>query len=59
MNEPSARGGKRDGAGRPALGKERFTVTLTAASVAEAKAREKNFSGFLDRLLAAWLKQRT
>lgn len=49
-------GGKREGAGRPAEGKERFTVTLTADNVAKAKKREDNFSGLLDRLLADWLK---
>ena len=48
-------GGKREGAGRPDEGKKRFQVSLTADNVTKAKKREKNFSGLLDRLLAAWL----
>ena len=51
----SSRGGMREGAGRPSEGKDRFTVTLTAENVTKAKAREGNFSGLLDRLLAGWL----
>jgi hypothetical protein len=54
MNEKH-RGGKREGAGRKPEGKERFTVSLTAANVKAAKARGINFSGLLDRLLAKWL----
>ena len=48
-------GGKREGAGRPSEGKQRFQVSLTAENVKKAKKREKNFSGLLDRLLAQWL----
>lgn len=48
-------GGKREGAGRPSLGKKRVLVSLTATNVEAAKARERNFSGLLDRLLAKWL----
>jgi hypothetical protein len=51
----TTRGGKRPGAGRPSEGKERVTITLNADNVSEAKAREKNFSGLLDRLLSEWL----
>ena len=50
------RGGKREGAGRPALGKGHFNVTLTAANVKEAKSKERNFSGLLDTLLVRWLR---
>lgn len=46
------------GPGRPSEGKKAFTVTLTAANVAKAKKRERNFSGLLDRLLADWLATR-
>lgn len=53
--EPSKRGGKREGAGRKSEGKGTFTVTLTAQNVQQAKAKEGNFSGLLDRLLADWL----
>jgi len=53
------RGGKRKGAGRKPMGKGRFTVTLTKANVTNARKRERNFSGLLDRLLAGWLKKRT
>lgn len=49
------RGGKREGAGRPPEGKGRYTVTLDEKNVTKAKAREANFSGLLDRLLAEWL----
>jgi len=55
MRKALKRGGKRKGAGRPSEGKAAYTVTLTAANVIEAKARESNFSGLLDRLLARWL----
>jgi hypothetical protein len=37
------------------MGKERYTVTLTAANVRSARAKETNFSGLLDKLLAKWL----
>ena len=56
MKKKTTHGGQREGAGRPAEGKERFTVTLTAENVKKAKARESNFSGLLDRLLAEWTK---
>jgi hypothetical protein len=48
-------GGKREGAGRPSQGKKPYLVTLTEKNVTKAKKRESNFSGLLDRLLAAWL----
>lgn len=51
----SKRGGKREGAGRKPQGKKPYLVTLTAKNVTVAKKRERNFSGLLDRLLAAWL----
>ncbi len=41
------------------MGKARFTVMLTKANVTNARKRERNFSGLLDRLLADWLKKRT
>ena len=50
------RGGKREGAGRKPMGKDRYTVTLTAANVEAAKSKESNFSGLLDILLARWLR---
>lgn len=53
------RGGKRDGAGRKPMGKERYTVTLTADNVEIARKRETNFSGLLDRLLATWLRKKS
>jgi len=49
-------GGKREGAGRKPEGKERYTVTLTADNVTSAKGKTDNFSGLLDGLLGAWLK---
>jgi len=49
------RGGKREGAGRPDEGKQRYSLTLTAENVEKARKREKNLSGLLDRLLAGWL----
>ena len=55
MKKKSTRGGKREGAGRPTQGKVNYTVSLTAENVTKAKEREGNFSGLLDRLLAAWL----
>lgn len=48
-------GGKREGAGRKSEGKAAYNVTLTAKNVERAKRKESNFSGLLDRLLAAWL----
>lgn len=55
-NSPEkTRGGKREGAGRPDEGKERYTLTLTAENVKRAKAKESNLSGLLDKLLADWL----
>lgn len=48
-------GGKREGAGRPSQGKKPVTVTLTEKNMVKAKARESNFSGLLDRLLADWI----
>lgn len=55
---PSKRGGKREGAGRPSLGKKHYDVTLTETNVEAAKERESNLSGLLDRLLAEWLKKK-
>ena len=55
MKKKTARGGAREGAGRKPEGKARYTVTLTTENVARAKARESNFSGLIDRLLARWL----
>jgi hypothetical protein len=55
MKGRANRGGKREGAGRKPQGKATYTVTLTEANVDTAKARESNFSGLLDRLLARWL----
>jgi Post-segregation antitoxin CcdA len=57
MKKTQNRGGKREGAGRPDQGKARYTVTLTADNAESAKAREANFSGLLDRLLARWLSR--
>lgn len=48
-------GGKREGAGRPSQGKKPVLVTLTETNVVKAKARESNFSGLIDRLLAEWI----
>jgi hypothetical protein len=55
MKKKHTWGGARKGAGRPAEGKAPYTVTLTVENVEAAKARESNFSGLLDRLLARWL----
>ncbi len=49
-------GGKRPNAGRKPEGKAAYNVTLTAKNVERAKRKESNFSGLLDRLLAAWLR---
>ena len=51
------RGGKRKGAGRKPMGKERYTVTLTAVNVKMARDKERNMSGLLDRLLAQWVRK--
>jgi hypothetical protein len=51
------RGGKRKGAGRKPMGKERYTVTLTAVNVKNARDKERNLSGLLDRLLAQWMRK--
>jgi hypothetical protein len=51
------RGGKREGAGRKPMGKDRYTVTLTEANVTRAKQAEPNFSGLLDRLLNDWVNR--
>lgn len=53
--QESTRGGAREGAGRPSLGKANFTVSLNAGNVEKAKKREGNFSGLLDRLLSDYL----
>jgi hypothetical protein len=50
-------GGKRKGAGRPSQGKARYNVMLTTGNVDTAKARERNFSGLLDRLLSDWIER--
>lgn len=49
------RGGSREGAGRPPLGKVRVNLTLDSDLVQRARAKEDNLSGLLDRLLAKWL----
>ena len=49
------RGGVREGAGRPPLGKARINLTLTQELVERARTRESNLSALLDRLLAKWL----
>lgn len=58
MKRTTEWGGKREGAGRKSEGKEAYNVTLTAKNVERAKRQEPNFSGLLDRLLAAWLRLR-
>jgi Post-segregation antitoxin CcdA len=57
MKEKPKRGGKREGAGRKPMGKGTYSVTLTATNVVEARKRESNLSGLLNRLLARWLKK--
>jgi hypothetical protein len=57
MKTKSKRGGARKGAGRKPMGKSAYTVTLTQTNVAKARRREKNFSGLLDQLIAAWLEK--
>ncbi|MDZ4323312.1 MAG: type II toxin-antitoxin system CcdA family antitoxin [Alphaproteobacteria bacterium] len=49
-------GGAREGAGRKPMGKARLNLTLDSGLVEQARARESNLSGLLDRLLAEWLK---
>lgn len=55
MEKTTKWGGKRKNAGRKSEGKAAYNVTLTAKNVERAKRKESNFSGLLDRLLAAWL----
>ena len=50
---------KQPGPGRPNEGKKAYTVTLTEKNVTKAKAKEGNFSGLLNRLLAEWLEHQT
>jgi hypothetical protein len=54
----NARGGKREGAGRPSEGKKRYTVTLTEETVDRVKQIDSNLSGLLDRLLTLWLSEK-
>lgn len=58
MDNAPTHGGKRDGAGRPSLGKKRFQVMLTESAVERAREKESNLSGLLDRLLREWLEKR-
>lgn len=53
------RGGSREGAGRPSLGKTRVNLTLNSDLVDRARAKESNLSGLLDKLLAGWLEAAT
>jgi hypothetical protein len=57
MKEKPKRGGKREGAGRKPMGKKTYSLTLTEENVVEARKRESNLSGLIDRLLARWLKR--
>lgn len=57
MKEKPQRGGKREGAGRKPMGKKTYSLTLTEENVVEARTRESNLSGLLDRLLARWLRK--
>ena len=57
MKPKPKRGGKRKGAGRKSMGKERYTVTLTAENIERARNKERNLSGLLDRLLAQWVRK--
>lgn len=50
------RGGSREGAGRPSLGKARVNLTLNAELVSQARKRTENLSEQVDALLAEWLK---
>ena len=56
MKTEPKRGGTREGAGRPPLGKIRTNVTLTMGLVDRARAKEGNLSSLLDRLLTQWLR---
>jgi hypothetical protein len=51
----SKRGGAREGAGRPSLGKKQYSLTLTEKTVTKARKRTKNLSGLVDDLLTEWL----
>jgi hypothetical protein len=53
--DKSHRGGSREGAGRPTLGKTRINLTLNSNLVDQARAKEQNLSALLDRLLMQWL----
>ena len=53
---PPTRGGAREGAGRPPLGKTRINLTLNSELVEKARTKEGNLSALLDRLLATWLE---
>lgn len=57
MKEKPSRGGKREGAGRKPMGKKTYSLTLTEENVVEARKRESNLSGLIDRLLAQWLRK--
>ena len=57
MKTETKRGGSREGAGRPPLGKTRANVTLTKDLVDRARLKEGNLSALLDRLLNQWLKE--
>jgi hypothetical protein len=57
MKEKPKRGGKREGAGRKPMGKKTYSLTLTEENVVEARKRESNLSGLIDRLLARWLRK--
>jgi hypothetical protein len=57
MKKKANRGGKREGAGRKPMGKKTYSLTLTEGNVVEARKRESNLSGLLDRLLARWLRK--
>lgn len=49
------RGGTREGAGRPSLGKVRVNLTLDEELVQQARGKEDNLSGLIDQLLRNWL----
>lgn len=55
---PPKRGGKRVGAGRKPTGKKHYDVTLTEATVTEARKHTDNLSGLLDELLSEWVTTR-
>ena len=58
MTNLTQRGGKRDGAGRPSLGKARVNLTLNKDLVAKARAKEGNLSALKDSLLAQHLGEK-